>query len=375
MAARGGRGGPIRGRPRDTRSAASGAEVRIPVPQRVHAAWDAVRPDSGTHPVYWLARMVRWRPKDGRPWGEADKTGALDASRAAMEAQARRDLARRVLERRGAWLAMRERAGTARRLRLTARTDAVLWLASPGPLEVGLALHHLYGFPVLPGSGLKGLAGRVAREVREPAVAEARYGGPDGAGPVAFLDGLPTGEWKVQRDVMTPHFMRWYSEESGVLPDDTESPIPIGFLAIGAGSCFEVALVARRLGDAAHLDGIVEDLRIGLEELGLGAKTAAGYGVFALEVAAGVARGAPGPPPTPARSAAADAVAAQIAALRRHEVRGRLAALVAEIERCSEHEREALAGILRQQLVALGLAGPELRDLQARYPILRGPSE
>ncbi|MDR7491957.1 MAG: type III-B CRISPR module RAMP protein Cmr6 [Armatimonadota bacterium] len=292
-----------------------------------------------------------------------------------MEAQARRDLARRVLERRGAWLAMRERAGTARRLRLTARTDAVLWLASPGPLEVGLALHHLYGFPVLPGSGLKGLAGRVAREVREPAVAEARYGGPDGAGPVAFLDGLPTGEWKVQRDVMTPHFMRWYSEESGVLPDDTESPIPIGFLAIGAGSCFEVALVARRLGDAAHLDGIVEDLRIGLEELGLGAKTAAGYGVFALEVAAGVARGAPGPPPTPARSAAADAVAAQIAALRRHEVRGRLAALVAEIERCSEHEREALAGILRQQLVALGLAGPELRDLQARYPILRGPSE
>ncbi|HWP34533.1 MAG TPA: type III-B CRISPR module RAMP protein Cmr6 [Thermodesulfobacteriota bacterium] len=342
-------------------------------------AWESLRSSSAAssaaHPVYWLARMVAWDSQGQRPWADPDKKSALSSGLGAIGSQARRDLAASVLERRRAWLAPRERAGTARRLRLTARSDAVLWLASPGPLEVGLALHHLYGFPVLPGSSLKGLARRVAVAIHGKDCAEARYGRQEEAGPVAFLDGLPTGEWTVQSDVMTPHFTRWYRGDPGQLPDDTESPVPIGFLSIGAGSSFELALVARRAADAVHLDGVVQDLRRGLDKLGLGAKTAAGYGIFALCVesppAAPPAAATTAPAATASRSAAAEALSAQISALRYQEVKGRLAAIAAAIERCPEHERADLVDAVRRRLVALGFRGREIRELETRYPILR----
>lgn len=356
--------------PRDQRPRTPPREPRIPVPARASEAWRQVGAQSGTHPVYWLARMVGWVSTNGREWGEADKKAALECGRAAIDTPARHALAERVLERRRAWLGLRQR--TARCFRLTARTDAVLWLASAGPLEVGLALHHLYGFPVLPGSALKGLARRVARQVHGDAVAAARYGGQDEGGPVAFLDGLPVGNWAVQLDVMTPHYGGWYRGERP--PDDTESPVPIGFLSIGAGSAFEVWLLARHPEDAAHLAGVVEDLRLGLDELGLGAKTAAGYGVFDLQVADALSEiQPPASLRAPSESAETQAVASQIAALRAHEARGRLAAIVRAIERCPAAERGALASRLRARLAELGFRPRDLRDLEQRYPILRPP--
>lgn len=355
---------------RDERPRTPPGASLIPVPARASEAWQRVSVDSGTHPVYWLSRMVKWKPKNGTPWGDADKKAALDEARRAIDARARHELAVRVLARRRAWLKPRE--CQARCLRLTARTDAVLWLASPGPLEVGLALHHLYGFPVLPGSALKGLARRVARQVHGEAVAAARYGREDEGGPVTFLDGLPLGTWKVQLDVMTPHYGGWYRE--GRLPDDTESPIPVQFLVIGAESAFEAWLLARHPEDAMHLDGIVEDLRAGLDELGLGAKTAAGYGVFELQaVEAPSEVQPPASLRAPSQSAEAQAVASQIAALRAHEARGRLAAIVNAIERCPAPERGALASRLRARLAELGFKPRDLRDFEQRYPILRPP--
>ncbi len=394
MAPGSGREGSHARQPLGRRSAA--ATIRIPIPAPMEEAWKGVRPEDGTHPVYWLARMVGWKPEKNRPPGRAGalspsgswpreakpaKDETLRSSQDAINTKIRMNLAERVLARRCAWLLAPERAGTARRLRLTARTEAVLWLASPGPLEVGLALHHVYGFPVLPGSALKGLARRVARQVRADAVA-ARYGRREEAGPVAFLDGLPVGNWAIQLDVMTPHYGGWYRGER--LPDDTESPVPIGFLSLQAGSVFEAALVARNDAGARHLDGIVEDLRLGLDELGLGAKTAAGYGVFALEV---VLPSAADPADVvavvseerrsgvePRESAEAAAVRAQISSLRRHEVSGRLQALAAAIERRPQSERDALAAALRSRLKQLGLSTREIEDMERRYPILRQPA-
>jgi CRISPR-associated protein Cmr6 len=357
----------------------------LPCPERMRQAWEAVRPDSGTHPVYWLSRMMGWKPKDGNAWGDADKRAALDKGHGAINAQVRQDLARHVLDRRREWLAPRERERTAHRLRLTATTDAVLWLASPGPLEVGLAFHHVYGFPVLPGSALKGLARRTARETLTEDVVKARYGATDETGPVAFLDGIPAGEWAVQRDVMTPHFMRWYRGDSGVLPDDTESPVPVGFLSIKAGSCFEAAVLARGLEEAAHLDGVIGDLRRGLDELGLGAKTAAGYGVFAADVvppdpperssvgkeAAALGTSAPlEVEPITGLSREAVAVSEAIRSLRPADVKPRLAALVSQIERCPVEERPPLASELREQIRNLGFKAKEIREFVKRYPVL-----
>lgn len=363
-------------------------EARWPYPARLVEAWQRLSAAATlreTHPTYWLTRMVAWSPKrDGRGdsaaaggWGrrDADKKGALQQACEAINAPARRELARRVLARRRSWLAPLEGEGRARRVRLTARTDAVLWLASPGPLEVGLALDHLYGFPVLPGSSLKGLALRAAR-TRDAGEARLRFGTQDAAGAVVLLDGLPIEPWTVALDVMTPHLGRWYRGDG--VPDDTESPVPVNFLSIGPGSAFEVWLVARGAGGSAHLEAAVHDLEEGLDALGLGAKTAAGYGVFTLELCQPAApatvpqTAAPPPPGPPAMSPQAAAMAAQIQGLRRPEIAGRLRGILDGIARCPEDDRAALLAALVGQLRALGLGARELRDLERRHPELRG---
>jgi CRISPR-associated protein Cmr6 len=352
---------------------------------RITEAWRRVSTSTDTHPGYWLSRMIGWvRRRDAKgnastiDWAqcEANKKGALEQACRAINAPGRQALARCALARRQAWLAPLERAGRARRLHLVARTEAILWLASPSPLEVGLALHHLYGFPVLPGTALKGLALRVAC-AQDAGEARARYGTTDHAGSVAMLDGLPVEPWSVGLDVMTPHFGEWYRSRRP--PDDTESPVPVNFLVIGAGSTFEVALVGRGPGRPGHLDAATGDLERGLDELGLGAKTAAGYGVFAVQgrppLEAAPPRGASGGAgPAPSRSHQASATAAQIDSLKRPEVRGRLRAVLDAIDRCAEGERAALRVALRGRLAALGISEKELRELAKLDTRLPGPA-
>ncbi len=73
-----------------------------------------------------------------------------------------------------------------------------------------------------------------------------------------------------------------------------------------AGISFEIALIARNPATAKDdLDAVGTDLREGLREWGLGAKTAAGYGVF--EIVEGDQPGqratVPASPPSPKPSA------------------------------------------------------------------------
>jgi CRISPR-associated protein Cmr6 len=398
MSARGplGRGAPPPRNPGGPAAGAGGAgtaldDQRLPYPERLVEAWRRAGQSLATHPEYWLTSMVPWTPRDasGQPpagpeaWcqRDADKKGAIRRAAYAINDAERCRLAEAALARRRGWLAPLERQGRARRLRLVATTDAVTWLASPGPLEVGLALHHVYGFPVLPGSSLKGVALRAA-QVREAGSAGARYGTSEsGAAAVTILDGFPAESWTVELDVMTPHFGGWYRGEGP--PDDTESPVPVNFLVLRRRSVFEIALVARGPRDAAQLDGAVEDLRTGLDELGLGAKTAAGYGVFTVEPCppSGGRAGAAGEPAAtgpaavaPARSAQTSAMLAQIASLRRNEVRGRLGGLLGTIAACPEDERAELVDALRRRLRELGLKDAELRELEKQHPGLRQPS-
>ena len=97
--------------------------------------------------------------------------------------------------------------------------------------EIGLALHGTYGWPVIPGSALKGLAaawavsasvgdrsGRRAagarraarRHVARPPDAESQRPPPP-RGTVCFLDAIPAGQpVVVEADVLTPHVKPYY---------------------------------------------------------------------------------------------------------------------------------------------------------------------
>lgn len=374
-------------RPGDGGTRQPGTPDRLPYPDALAALYRRLSAGVVAHPVYAMAKMIEWWGQ-GNEWKLTGPRGTTGVKPYAYEQAMRRleglhDLAEQVRARRAAWLAPLEGKGLARRLLLTARTDAVAWLASPGPLELGLALHHVYGFPVLPATSLKGLARRAAG----PAAA-GRYGSQDSVAPVAILDGLPCLGWRVQRDVMTPHFSGWYQE--GRLPDDTEDPKPIPFLSIAAGSRFEVALIARDGNYPVVLKQVMEDLHIGLEERGLGAKTAAGYGVFSVELAP---RRQPRPPgeseqpaaeagkeevsavPPARRSPQASAVQARVMALKSQEVRPHLQSIVAQIGRCEPDEQRELVQVLRDRLKQLGLKRKEIENLLGRYPELRHGGE
>lgn len=372
------------------------APTRLPIPRPAADLYHHLGDKADAHPVYALAKMVKWLGGDDL-WltrlGPREKfrevrDHGFGLAAVALNRPSLQKLAEKVRARRAVWLAPLEQVGLARRLVLTARTDAMVWLVSPGPLELGLALHHVYGFPFLPGSSLKGLARRVA-QAADAGSASALYGSQGSVGPIAVLDGFPCPDWKIQRDVMTPHFRDWYQGKKDHLPDDTENPVPIPFLCIAAGSRFEVALLARDTGASAMLDAATRHLRQGLDELGLGAKTAAGYGVFGVDVlspqrqtrapATVLSPTSESPQASqvdqvqaaPMRSPQAEAAERRIRAMRLADVSG-LSSLIDEVRACAEADRAPLFQLLRRRVEEFVPKRKDREALLQKHPELRG---
>lgn len=135
--------------------------------------------------------------------------------------------------------------------------------------DLSIVMDGTYGFPYLPGSGLKGVTSAWARSTGQDATLRQQVFGraptsvdDDGAkGQVVFHDALLDDPPHVITDVLTPH------------PADNANPIPVTFLAL-ADTRFTLML--------AGPDGLTQQamqwLIAALDTLGFGAKTAAGYG-------------------------------------------------------------------------------------------------
>jgi CRISPR-associated protein Cmr6 len=278
-----------------------------------------VRAAAVVHPGLQISKFVEWRHESKEP--KPDRAAFQKACAALAKLS---ELVRAWRARRTNWLrVLGERART---LIVEAKTPCVLWLAAPTPLELGFCLHHTYGLPYLPGTGLKGLAraamrrsilgvtqvewanastdelaGLTAKRKDEPKeqpdpetpIKELfGEGGDKGwAGKVDFLDGIPLEAGCLEQEVMSPHHASYYQGESQ-FPHDCEDPIPLPFLRIKPGARFEIALVARgNLGDEdakSALRDAEKYLLQGLEEMGLGAKTSSGYGLFQRAASASV---------------------------------------------------------------------------------------
>lgn len=173
----------------------------------------------------------------------------------------------------------------------------VVGLGGPGPLETAITLHRVYGFPIIPGSGLKGVArayaelgenkdesdpefwavfGGVRQLEREGQKVEERA-----SGLIRFLDAVPVRPPNLELDVMNPHYPEYY--QGNEPPADYLSPVPIYFLTVGRGSPFAFGVVARTPKGNHHVDRAVEWLQGGLREMGIGGKTTAGYGTWSLK--------------------------------------------------------------------------------------------
>jgi len=166
----------------------------------------------------------------------------------------------------------------------------VVGLGAAHVLETTTTLHHLYGFPVIPGSALKGLARAYAETVLgkgpndEELVAicgTAPRVTPMKAGNVVFFDAVPSTSPRFKLDVMNPHYGDYYGKKKRrgqeIPPADYLSPVPVYFLTVERTEfLFTVAARRPEAGDLVKIAS--EWLQGGLQELGVGAKTTAGYG-------------------------------------------------------------------------------------------------
>ena len=162
----------------------------------------------------------------------------------------------------------------------------VVGLGGGSVLETSMTLHRLYGIPIIPGSALKG----VARAYAETALDEKPdddevvkiFGKPPQATPlqtgeIIFFDAIPCTRPIFKLDIMNPHYPDYYQGNDP--PADWQNPRPIYFLTVEATE-FLFAVAARRDEGKDYVEKAKTWLEKGLAELGIGAKTAAGYGYF-----------------------------------------------------------------------------------------------
>jgi len=186
----------------------------------------------------------------------------------------------------------------------------VVGMGGPHPAENDLTLDPVTGLPVIPGTALKGVA-RAAGELilshrdrnelkrcfgtDDPKEAEetflevfgSRPRRPDGerapeperAGAVTFHDALPDPQWlkrtesPLEVDVITPHYKDYYDGKEP--PHESIETNPIEFLTVRKGSQWRTVLVST---DERLLKTALKLLKYGVEVLGVGARTCAGYG-------------------------------------------------------------------------------------------------
>jgi CRISPR-associated protein Cmr6 len=159
--------------------------------------------------------------------------------------------------------------------------------------ETSLTLHHLFGVPFIPASSLKGVVrnwsvqtfahgNEEAMESGDTLPAryfQAIFGTQEGKSNVQFYDVFFEEGYEIVPDVLTVHFPNYYRGQQSA--DDRQSPNPVKFYAVrgkGARVVFSVDIESCKLDDLPEV--MTHWITSALCELGIGSKTASGYGRF-----------------------------------------------------------------------------------------------
>ena len=207
----------------------------------------------------------------------------------------------------------------------------IVGLGNESVLDTAITLHHIYGVPYIPGSALKGLARHHARTLASRGgdeltrlgsagdYAAVLFGSTDDASYCTFHDawyipGSAPDDRPLQRDVITVHHPKYYTQAPRRPPWDFDDPNPVAYLSARGGFLLAVGGPDRAWALFA-LDLLIAALRDG----GAGGKTSSGYGRLIADRpeeqeaplaqdAAAAPQSAP-PPASYARVAAIDALA------------------------------------------------------------------
>jgi len=182
-------------------------------------------------------------------------------------------------------------------IKLTPDWRLIVGLGNESVYETSMTLHHIYGIPYIPGQAVKGVVRNwIISEVEKFRNSEDKalkdegfrkiFGKQDNQGKVIFFDAFPTGKINLKTDIMNPHYGPYYSE--GKPPADYHNPIPIFFLTV-ENTQFEFIIGIKEkdnqqieLGkfNGKILQVASDWIKNALQEHGIGAKTAVGYGYF-----------------------------------------------------------------------------------------------
>lgn len=238
------------------------------------------------------------------------------------------------------------------------------------PTENGFVFDPLVGVPFIPGSAVKGLCHRQALlDDMDSELIRALFGSVDpldetsgerhAHGGVVFLDAYPA-EWpELVVDIVNCHHPFYYGGKSkDSVPQETEDPKPAFFLAVKEGTGFVFRLKALPGGEAPRLlERAGTLLADALGTLGIGAKTAAGYGAMV----------------PPRQDPTADAGGTAYASLRREIAgfserdAGRVDAL---LTRLATLEDEAQRAELAAQLYAKVKSNNKAKNKLRSHPVL-----
>jgi len=166
-------------------------------------------------------------------------------------------------------------------------------------LENGVIWDRNLGIPYLPGSSVKGVMRAWAEHWGgDPSLGRADvdrlFGSarPDNRsiGAVIVFDAYPCAVPALEVDVVNVHYKQYYEDPDTTAPSDWLAPVPVHFLAVAPKTRFSFAVAPRSRGrreTATGPGGAASDLHTArrllqdaISTIGIGAKTAVGYGVF-----------------------------------------------------------------------------------------------
>ena len=195
------------------------------------------------------------------------------------------------------------------------KSPLITGIGQTHPNEVGMVFDHTIGIPYIPASSVKGIV-RFAYvleliksenleqflnrekdgiiesipETKIPAIfggdLETEKSGKSEiekrSGRVIFLDAYPEKVPHLHVDIMNPHYGDYYSDEKGKIPPaDYLAPTPIKFLTVKPGTVFTFRALAPN--DSYFIEPVKTAFQKALEDEGVGAKTAVGYGRFEIK--------------------------------------------------------------------------------------------
>jgi CRISPR-associated protein Cmr6 len=174
-------------------------------------------------------------------------------------------------------------------------------IGQTSPTEVGMVFDRNTGLPFLPASSIKGavryaycvnfalnnpekIKSDQTLDEKEVEGLETLFGATDtnkgSRGGFAFMDTYSEAVPDLVVDIMNPHHGAYYRGESPEGPVEIESPIPIKFLAVEKGFIFKFRGFFLTAESEKYRIQLLDAFHTAMTDLGLGAKTAVGYGRF-----------------------------------------------------------------------------------------------